>query len=146
MFYLFYPFCSLHYNWKGLLKKPPQSVIQIFFACEPVGFGLWGFRFLKFWRIAINKQNIGGAKQKLGVPLCFITNIVSCVGMKKLKFQFSWNIVCLFSLPRFFDELFDVIRTWRSVFDVVKNLRYFDLEINLSFKSGFERPYVAGMW
>ena len=51
--YLFYPFWSLHYHWKGLLKKPPQSELQIFCACEPVwplAFGLWGFRFLKFWK------------------------------------------------------------------------------------------------
>ena len=50
VYYLFYPFWSLHYHWKGLLKKPPQSELQIFCACEPVGLGLWGLRFLKFWK------------------------------------------------------------------------------------------------
>ena len=40
IFYFFYPFWSLHYHWKGLLKKPPQSELQIFCACEPVGLGL----------------------------------------------------------------------------------------------------------
>ena len=48
------------------------------------------------------RQIISVMKTNTGVFVVFTTK-------RELKCQFSENIVCLFSLLRFFDELFDVI-------------------------------------
>jgi hypothetical protein len=46
--------------------------------------------------------------------------LLSSKQKSELKYQFSGSIACLFSLLKFFDELFDVIND-DAFFDVIKD-------------------------